>query len=165
VSGCPTSGYIVNRMSDCHPDRKYFAKGKCEECYAADYLKENRERRRLNSERYNRAHVDKAIVSNHLWHRANAEIVHLKHIQAQYKLSPEAYRELYAAGCWLCGEPFNPEKRRPSVDHDHQCCPGSKCCGECVRGLAHHICNTIIAREDPEFLRRIADNLEQYLCS
>lgn len=28
-----------------------------------------------------------------------------------------------------------------AVDHDHACCPGSKTCGKCIRGILCHNCN------------------------
>lgn len=42
--------------------------------------------------------------------------------------------------CALCKMP--PENDELLyVDHDHDCCPGKKSCGECVRGLIHNRCN------------------------
>lgn len=33
-----------------------------------------------------------------------------------------------------------------SIDHDHQCCPGAKSCGKCIRGILHQECNGAIGR-------------------
>lgn len=44
--------------------------------------------------------------------------------------------------CGLCAGVFT-ENSRPVVDHNHDCCSGSKSCGACVRGLLHSRCNTI----------------------
>lgn len=66
-------------------------------------------------------------------------------------------------GCYLCGEPLDPEASRGvHVDHDHQCCRGERSCGSCIRGLACHACNTGIGAfgDDPGRMRRVADNLE-----
>lgn len=40
------------------------------------------------------------------------------------------------------------------VDHDHRCCPGSKTCGKCVRGLLCSDCNLLLgkARDDEKIL-------------
>jgi hypothetical protein len=45
------------------------------------------------------------------------------------------------------------------IDHDHNCCPGKKCCGKCIRGLLCQLCNDLIgkAREKAETLRACAD--------
>ena len=68
--------------------------------------------------------------------------------------------------CYLCGQSMEgAPKRFIHVDHDHSCCPagpkGSKSCPACRRGLVHMACNAIIglARENPDLLRVIADNL------
>ena len=65
--------------------------------------------------------------------------------------------------CYLCGEPLDFEKKNAvHIDHDHACCRGRRSCGSCVRGLACSGCNTAIGLlgDDPERMRRVADNLE-----
>lgn len=61
--------------------------------------------------------------------------------------------------CYLCEEPLTGVIH---VDHDRSCCPDEKSCGSCVRGLADQLCNQGIGqfRDDPERMRRVADNLE-----
>lgn len=41
--------------------------------------------------------------------------------------------------CLLCPQTF--EDKVPAIDHDHNCCPGEKSCGKCVRGLLCNNCN------------------------
>jgi Recombination endonuclease VII len=62
--------------------------------------------------------------------------------------------------CYLCREDLIPGKTH--VDHDHSCCPKNQSCAACRRGLAHGNCNAAIglAGDDPDRLRRMADNLE-----
>lgn len=62
--------------------------------------------------------------------------------------------------CYLCGDQM--EKDKAVMDHDHTCCRPQRTCKACRRGLACHRCNRLIGqcRDDPELLRRIADNLE-----
>ena len=65
--------------------------------------------------------------------------------------------------CYLCGEPLDFEKKNAvHIDHDHNCCRGRRSCGTCIRGLACNGCNTAIGLlgDDPERMRRVADNLE-----
>lgn len=47
------------------------------------------------------------------------------------------------------------------VDHDHNCCPGKKSCGKCIRGLLCHRCNVGMGllNDDPFRLRQAADYL------
>lgn len=47
------------------------------------------------------------------------------------------------------------------IDHDHRCCPGKTSCGDCVRGLLCHGCNTALGlmKDDPEAVARMLDYL------
>lgn len=65
--------------------------------------------------------------------------------------------------CYLCREPLDLEKKRGiHVDHDHTCCRGNRSCGQCIRGLACHPCNTGIGAfgDDPERMIRVAERLK-----
>ena len=57
----------------------------------------------------------------------------------RYRLTPERYAELLAAQGGVCA--VCRQDRPLLVDHDHRCCPGTKSCGRCVRGLLCHGCN------------------------
>lgn len=54
------------------------------------------------------------------------------------------------------------EKGGYAVDHDHDCCPGYKSCGQCVRGLVCKYCNSAIGylQDNPDLMREIADYVE-----
>lgn len=43
--------------------------------------------------------------------------------------------------CYLCEEV---KEKTLCVDHDHRCCPGSRSCGKCVRGLLCSNCNKLV---------------------
>lgn len=47
-----------------------------------------------------------------------------------------------------------------STDHDHNCCPGEKCCGKCVRGILCAGCNSALG-----FLEDHMDAAKEYLSS
>lgn len=66
--------------------------------------------------------------------------------------------------CYLCGDSLI-AGRDTHVDHDHVCCPRHRSCRLCRRGLACSACNRILglAADDPDRLRRIADNFEPAL--
>jgi hypothetical protein len=84
----------------------------------------------------------------------------------RYSMTDGEWDSLFIAQCgccYLCGDPLPEDPAFVATDHDHSCCPGSRSCGRCVRGLACVPCNTLIARanDDPERLLRIAVNLER----
>lgn len=68
-----------------------------------------------------------------------------------YNLTPKAYDDLLQACggvCCICrqGTPGAGPMRGLSVDHDHACCPGSRSCGKCVRGILCGSCNALLGR-------------------
>ena len=65
------------------------------------------------------------------------------HLKIYYGITPQDYDAMLAAqggGCAICGRKQY-KNQNLCVDHDHSCCPGSKSCGKCVRGLLCHRCN------------------------
>jgi recombination endonuclease VII len=68
----------------------------------------------------------------------------------KYRLRLDDYfalLESQGGRCAICRveAPRDPRTNRFHVDHDHQCCPGSgRSCGQCVRGLLCHSCNTAL---------------------
>lgn len=68
---------------------------------------------------------------------------HIRNIKS-YGLTIEQYHKMledqnYA--CKICGMKESTFRKRLSIDHDHKCCPGTKSCGKCIRGLLCHHCN------------------------
>jgi hypothetical protein len=65
-----------------------------------------------------------------------------------YCITPERYTELLDAQRGVCALCARPERagRDLAVDHDHRCCPGSRSCGGCVRGLLCGRCNVGLGR-------------------
>ena len=72
-------------------------------------------------------------------------------IHKKYKLTKQMYLDMLEqqnGTCAICNQP--PNRNYLAVDHDHNCCPGIKTCGNCVRGLLCSSCNS--------FLGRVKDN-------
>lgn len=63
--------------------------------------------------------------------------------------------------CPVCNEALSWEGWH--IDHDHTCCPGKFSCGNCIRGLLHSGCNTLLgwARDDSDILRNAAAYLDE----
>lgn len=72
--------------------------------------------------------------------------------------------------CVICGsdDPQHSDDRakkvRFVVDHDHDCCPEARSCGNCIRGLVCHPCNRLMgqAHDDPDILIKAAAYLMSY---
>jgi hypothetical protein len=128
--------------------------------------KRRRERERIANlspeERERRAQL------NRDWYRRNPRSSKKnteRHLQFRYGLTPAGWQEMFDAQggcCYLCADPLPADKRQIHVDHDHVCCSSNRSCGTCIRGLACEGCNTGVGcfRDDPERMRRVADNLE-----
>lgn len=75
----------------------------------------------------------------------------------QYRLTLAQFDALAVNGCNLCGRADD-----LVVDHDHQCCPGKKSCGLCVRGVLCRAHNAWLGAvgDDPAFLARAIEYLD-----
>jgi len=87
-------GYRKNRKADCHPDRPYYAKGKCHACYEAQRPTK---------------------VSN-------PEVARRHNVKTNFDISVEEYDRLRQATdvCGVCKKPFGDESQWQAVlDHNH----------------------------------------------
>jgi hypothetical protein len=91
-------------------------------------------------------------------------------LKITYKITLEQYNQMIIAQgglCLACKEPLEEESplahRGPVVDHDHTCCPKSRSCGKCVRGIIHRACNVGIGMfgDNAIKLRLAAEYLEK----
>lgn len=122
--------------------RRAMAKGLCQSHYSmtrrGEVLRPIRwapERRR--SETCSAPGCDEPFKAKHLCQRHYF-------LQRKYRLSPERFDALLAAQggrCAIC-RTDEPAAYNWCVDHDHGCCPDDYSCGECVRGVLCHECNT-----------------------
>lgn len=69
----------------------------------------------------------------------------------------ESFLKLQNGVCAICEETCT-RFDYLSVDHDHKCCPGTKSCGKCIRGLLCNSCNNGLARfkDEPQRLKKAA---------
>jgi hypothetical protein len=87
-------------------------------------------------------------------------------LRSRYNLSALRYAEMLAEQsgvCAICGKP-EPKGRLLCVDHDHECCEGTKSCGFCVRALLCKKCNMLLGLcdESMEVLRKVAKYLRKH---
>lgn len=62
-----------------------------------------------------------------------------------------------------CGTDLLQGSGQLNVDHDHRCCPGSRSCGECVRGFICNWCNAAAGQLGDDAQRALA--LYEYLAA
>jgi Recombination endonuclease VII len=85
----------------------------------------------------------------------------------KYGLTLEDFQEMYAiqdGKCKICGTGDPRSRGMFHIDHDHDCCSGSRSCGKCVRGLLCYSCNVGLGKfnDSPERLREAADYVEKF---
>lgn len=112
-------------------------KGSCKACNAQDQF----ERKANWSEERRAAHISDYTTRNAA---KTSEDWRRELLRAKYKMTLEDYDNLFDAQdgcCALCKRPQSEFVKTLAVDHDHSCCPGSKSCGKCIRGLLCQPCN------------------------
>ena len=102
------------------------------------------------------------------WREANPERHRDNHLRWRHGISTLELAQLIVdqgGVCKICSGPISLEgKRGFAVDHDHECCPGNRSCGKCIRGVLCSNCNIGIGNlgDDPERLRAAADYLDTW---
>lgn len=149
---------------------RYAAKREEIIAHTAEYNKrpEVRERRRGQALAWSRTYREKNREEINARARASYDRTQESARNRRYKfgLSPEETRRLFdeqGGRCYLGGEPIDLDAPHGYyVDHAHWCCPGTKACGRCVRGLTCRNCNSGAGGfgDDPSRMRRAADAME-----
>lgn len=102
-----------------------------------------------------------------IWVEYRLQDKHLKLIKG-FGISLQTYLnmlDLQQERCRICERHMSMFKRMLSVDHDRQCCSGSKSCGKCIRGLLCGNCNTALGlfSDDPDRMRRAIKYVQKEL--
>lgn len=103
----------------CHPDRPYFAKGLCGQCYQARRARADRARTNKQNRNYSRSHPNK---------------VREFQLRYAYGLEPGQYEAMLLAQGGCCA--ICKKQKKLCVDHCHRT--------DQVRGLLCHACNVAV---------------------
>ena len=92
--------------------------------------------------------------------------LHFGYNLARFSIKREDFVRMMAEQgdvCAVC-HGTNANGKALCIDHDHDCCPGDRSCGVCVRGLICHQCNFAIGQmhDDPARLRAAAAYIERH---
>lgn len=112
--------------------------------YDRAYRAANPERDREYHRTYRAANRDRIRERAHTYREANPERLRANNRTTRHGITREQRDALYLAQgglCAGCSEPFLDDDLE--VDHDHECCPGERSCGRCIRGLLCHGCNCL----------------------
>ena len=125
---------------------------------------EEEARRRFERERSQRRRdeePDRQRAYSRRWAQNNPEkraaVARRNWLKVTYSITPEIYDSVFERqgnGCAICGRVKDFAKHLV-VDHDHSCCPGSKSCGQCIRGILCRMCNVSLGH--------FGDNMEGVL--
>ncbi|GGP76622.1 endonuclease domain-containing protein [Streptomyces melanogenes] len=94
--------------------------------------------------------------------RADQEFIRKR--AALHGMTLEQYGEILerqGRRCPVCAEHLGKFNRNTVIDHDHEHCNRPYSCGECVRGILHRSCNSLISKleRDPDMFDRIREYL------
>jgi hypothetical protein len=86
---------------------------------------------------------------------------------SKYGINTEEYFEMLDAQdgvCYICKNKEKGNKKRLSVDHDHNCHPSGSGCKKCIRKLLCHNCNTALgnAQDSIEILEKMINYLKEH---
>jgi hypothetical protein len=137
--------------------------------YQANWYKENSDQVRERVRRRADANREAIREDNRKRYAANPAKWHADGLKRKHGLDDAGWARMWEEQeglCYLCHREMDPSNTRDAVvEHWHGCSahgPKFSCSG-CRRGLACNACNVIVgmARDNPELLRVVADNLEK----
>lgn len=173
-------------MASCHPERRNYYGGRCQECFEwlkdpsapcphDDRKKDLQGRCSSCMSRFYYLQRNLGIGDNYGTIRNTKtradlldgtksrdeinRLVNRRRRLKSYNLTLDGYDQLLAkqdGRCAVCRE-LPRDGVDLTVDHDHRCCPPSKSCGNCIRGLLCHGCNMRLGQLESDLVGRSLD--------
>lgn len=99
-----------------------------------------------------------------LWYRRTGLTGRAYWMIHYYGITVEQFDSMLEKQNGVCAICKQESKSSLHIDHDHNCCPGKKVCGKCVRGLLCSNCNNGLGRfkDSVESLGNAMDYLKTY---
>lgn len=140
---------VVKPNDQFKADRRYGEgiSSYCKQCHqAATVAWQKANPDRVKAARRKRYAENKDAINAERKENYNTDVAWARALPYRYGITADQYKQILAqqGGCAICGRSQDYSSRRFSVDHDHRCCPGSKTCGQCVRGILCHSCNVAV---------------------
>jgi Recombination endonuclease VII len=113
--------------------------------------------------RWQRENKDKIRAAYRRMKNKNPSFIREQQLR-KFNLDLAGFKRILARqnnSCAICKRDRPDGRGSWHVDHDHDCCPGERSCGKCVRGLLCMRCNFLLgySKEDQSIL----DNAKEYL--
>ena len=122
------------------------------------YYQRNKEKIKDRQRKYYAVHRNE-ILNKHRqqWERktpAEKKLsMRIRSVKSQYNLSHEEHVKLLEKLNYVCPISGQPINLYSHIDHDHNCCPGAKSCGKCIRGILVGKINSALGMfSNPEWL-------------
>jgi hypothetical protein len=150
-----------------------------------DYYYSHRDKMQAYSHDCQKAHLEERRAGDRRRYYADPAKVRARSRLSKHGVTAARFQEMWTEQDGLCANagcrrPLDGTARyskvtrrgRPTIyrlendchiDHDHGCCPGSRSCGRCGRGLLCRFCNSAagLLGDDAARLRGLADYLER----
>jgi len=99
--------------------------------------------------------------------KRRAPLLRISHLKRNFHWTLEQHDAMLltqGGGCKVCDTKEPGGMGAFHIDHDHNCCPGKKCCGKCIRGLLCRRCNDTLGKvaDSIELLKKMIAYLEQF---
>jgi hypothetical protein len=149
---------------ECGNTKRYVSNDQCVFCKLTKgnrYYHSHLDKLRKKNLKWAKDNPQKVRDNSRNWSHANPDRVRAMHVKTRYGLTPEQYNRLMFLQKGICAGCSNPAT---CVDHDHNCCPGERSCGKCVRGLLCKACNSTLglAKDNTTTLRNLITYIETF---
>jgi hypothetical protein len=124
--------------------------GRCAACArkkALSYRNKDPEASRIAERAWRAIHKDRLNQNRTDLKKSNPEYYRELNRKCKYKLAAGAFAAILSSQgscCAICKTETPGGQGSFHVDHNHECCPGHKSCGSCVRGILCNRCNLLV---------------------